>query len=395
MPRRSEEAWDDVREESRIRLNAEGYPTRSVLTPLNSTTTLNPAPFVLDSTNEPLPSISRTFSRRSVPKRAPFVSTDTRTSTSRTNFSIPWREIPEQVVQPVDGWLNPLAVGIVYLAYSPFAISPAEQVGELNFGIVIDPEHRGKGYAREAVQLVIQHAFDVKHCHRIQAALIKSPSKDRILSLLTQMRFGHEGTKRRSFFNPLANEWQDVTTLAILDTDWTIRTYFKAAPKSLWDELFSRHERERNELLRWEETQQRLKRSSSAETIRAVPPDTTTTDSESDAPSVKSQPTSQKKGKRRRLSVDEHSYHDADDSDDARSSDSDADYPICFRRRVRPEVPDRAATASPALSDSSVESVPGSVISYGSTSGSDWDMLESSSSSSAGDSVSGFSDVDE
>jgi hypothetical protein len=187
MPRRSEEAWDDIREESRIRLNAEGYPTRSVLTPLNSTTTLNPAPFVLDSTNEPLPSISRTFSRRSVPKRAPFVSTDTRTSTSRTNFSIPWREIPEQVVQPVDGWLNPLAVGIVYLAYSPFAISPAEQVGELNFGIVIDPEHRGKGYAREAVQLVIQHAFDVKHCHRIQAALIKSPSKDRILSLLTQM----------------------------------------------------------------------------------------------------------------------------------------------------------------------------------------------------------------
>jgi len=59
--------------------------------------------------------------------------------------------------------------------------------------------------------------------------------------------------------------WKDATYLAILDTDWFMRSYFKPAPKSLWDEMFARHQREREELLRCDKT---LKRTSSMETVR-------------------------------------------------------------------------------------------------------------------------------
>jgi hypothetical protein len=179
-------------------------------------------------------------------------------------------------------------------------------------------------------------------------------------------------------------EWQDVTTLAILHTDWAMRKFYKTAPKSLWDELFLRHERERDELLRWEENQNRLKRpmTSSMETLRALPLDT-----DSDASSSSS---SASKGKRR--AVDSHRR----DSYDGSSSDAESDFPFnesepTFVRQYTPDQEIRLwGASSPTPSDASVESVPRSVTTVGSASGSEWDMLESSSSS--GGSISDDSD---
>ncbi|KAJ6631067.1 hypothetical protein B0H10DRAFT_1980686 [Mycena sp. CBHHK59/15] len=300
-------------------------------------------------------------------------------------------EIRDQIVESIEDWRDKRVIGLIYLTPTPFALSPSDQIAELNLGIIIKAEHRAKGYAREAIRLVVKHAMEVKHCHRIQASLIQSPSKDRIMSLLTQMRFGHEGTKRRSFFNPLAAEWQDVTTLAILDTDWAFRTFYKSAPKSLWDEMFLRHARERDELLRWEDTQNRLKRTSSMETIRAVPADTDSNDSDTASTSsgVSSSSSSENKGKKRLLSSDQQAYRDAY-HDEGSGSDADSDIAaVLFKRRRAPKAGSPLLRAfSPALSDSSVESVPHSVLSTAgyahSASGSEWDMLESSSSSDAG-----------
>jgi hypothetical protein len=56
----------------------------------------------------------------------------------------------------------------------------------------------------------------------------------------------------------------------MLDTDWTISPFLTRAPKSLWDELFARHERERQELLRWEEKKAKLNRTASMETVRVL-----------------------------------------------------------------------------------------------------------------------------
>lgn len=90
---------------------------------------------------------------------------------------------------------------------------------------------------------------------------------------------GHEGVRLRGFRSPYDFEFKDVTYLGLLATDYVLRSFlgggpsrtYTGAPKSLWDELFTRHQREREELLRWEERQERqLKRTSSMETIRQV-----------------------------------------------------------------------------------------------------------------------------
>ncbi|KAJ7096688.1 hypothetical protein B0H15DRAFT_826047 [Mycena belliarum] len=261
-------------------------------------------------------------------------------------------------------------IGLIYLATTPLVPSPLDQVGELNLGIILSPEHRGKGYAREAIQLAVKYAFDVRHCHRIQASLLPSSSKDCMVSLLTRMRFGHEGTKRSAFFNPMTAEWQDVTTLALLDTSWAMRRFIKAAPKSLWDELFLRHERERDELLRWEETHHRLKRpmTSSMETLHATP---LSLDGDPDSDAASS--TYASKGKRRALSGNQDLYDEPTSDADSGCNDR------VFLQRASDAESQRSGASSPALSDASFESIPRSVT----TTSSDWDMFESSSSGSS------------
>lgn len=98
--------------------------------------------------------------------------------------------------------------------------------------------------------------------------------------------FGHEGTRRRAFRSPYTLEFRDVTYLGVLATDWATRQFllqgravdgihslcgFSIAPTSLWEEMFERHQREREELLRWDDGEnpsRRLKRSMSSETIK-------------------------------------------------------------------------------------------------------------------------------
>ncbi|KAJ7039755.1 hypothetical protein C8F04DRAFT_1084706 [Mycena alexandri] len=323
----------------------------------------------VDTSKTPRPAGARDYT-------ASFYDTDKRSSTSSNPL------LTQKTVVDTNS-----AIGIIYLAVSPLSHSPQDQVGELNLGIILNKAHRGKGYAREAIQLALKHAFDVKHCHRIQASLLSLSTKDRMVSLLTQLRFGHEGTKRRSFFNPLMGEWQDVTTLAILDTDWAMRSYYKPAPKSLWDELFLRHERERDELLRWEEDNNRLKRTASMVTIRgAAPPSEAASNIDSEAESVASSvSTSASKGKKRMAPSG-----GLRDPYDGSSSDAESDFGDggFVRRFVFDDERVGGGPSSPALSSTSlVESVPGSVSSLRSpsVSGSDWDMMESSSSHSFSD----------
>ncbi|KAF8828204.1 hypothetical protein HHX47_DHR4000818 [Lentinula edodes] len=168
-------------------------------------------------------------------------------------------------------------IGIMYLVSSQTPPYPPGSMGELSFGIIIASKSRGKGYAKEALGLVLDEAFKSMRCHRIQACLLDTFAKDRAMRLFMGMRFAHEGRRRRVFFSIVEQEWKDVTCLAILDTDWMIRSRYltEATPTTLWDELLSRHNREREELLRWEEEQSQswrtgLKRTSSMETIRVT-----------------------------------------------------------------------------------------------------------------------------
>jgi len=87
----------------------------------------------------------------------------------------------------------------------------------------------------------------------------------------------YEGTHRRAFFSPFDQKWNDITVLAILDTEYLLRLAqsSRALPSVLtfWDTMLARHQREREELLKWDddregaERPQTLERSSSTDTI--------------------------------------------------------------------------------------------------------------------------------
>lgn len=76
------------------------------------------------------------------------------------------------------------AIGIVYLTCTPHDNVPA---GEANIGIILTPEARGKGFARQAIDLVLSWVFDEIGFHRVQACILDNDNKDRAISVFTQL----------------------------------------------------------------------------------------------------------------------------------------------------------------------------------------------------------------
>ncbi|KAF8553368.1 acyl-CoA N-acyltransferase, partial [Imleria badia] len=174
-------------------------------------------------------------------------------------------------VEPPPGQI----AGLIYLYAGP-ANLPA---GEANIGVITESSMQRRGYAREAVQLVLRWAFEELKFHRVQAPILDTPDRDRAMRLFIGSGFAHEGTRRRAIFQPegegMAGLWKDVTYLAMLDTDWTLKSTWVRANRPLpppvpsaWDEMFARHAREREELLQWEEKHGRIRRSLGTETLK-------------------------------------------------------------------------------------------------------------------------------
>ncbi|THV07096.1 hypothetical protein K435DRAFT_742717 [Dendrothele bispora CBS 962.96] len=319
------------------------------------------------------------------------------------------RSVQQQLLQ--DPQAPPVSrqppIGFVYLIGTQRAPFPPSTVGEMTIGVILHSAKRGFGYAKEALELVLEEAFNNLHSHRIQANVLDTYSKERVVNLFTQMRFSHEGTRRRSYYSIMEQEWKDVTSFALLDTEWIMRAYFRAAPKTLWDEMLLRHEREREALLRWEHIH--LKRTSSTETLRSVQPMTpigVTSQSEgeaSDAHSTKSMLAD--KGKRKMDAIEDPFASEAGSRASSVSlSDSETedrlDYSVPSRKLRRVEEP---------VSDSDIESDAASSYDFGPFSspspvvprspspsssseseadsewsaqtGSDWDHLETASAS--------------
>jgi RimJ/RimL family protein N-acetyltransferase len=78
-----------------------------------------------------------------------------------------------------------------------------------------DERHAGRGYATEAVQLLVDHLFATKKEHRIHLAIV--PGNVASERIATKCGFVLEGTVRGAFFNDGRN--QDVALYSLLRTD--------------------------------------------------------------------------------------------------------------------------------------------------------------------------------
>lgn len=160
-------------------------------------------------------------------------------------------------------------IGLVYVTAGP-AQNAAQ---EANVGIIISECHRRKGYAREALELALRWAFEDLKFHRVQGVFMNDAQKDRAMRLFVGQGFTHEGTRRRSVLKPerggVVGVWKDVTYFAMLDTEWALRGVLpRDTVPTLWDEMFARHTREREEMVKWDEKHNRIRKVSSTETLR-------------------------------------------------------------------------------------------------------------------------------
>ncbi|KIY67381.1 hypothetical protein CYLTODRAFT_323987, partial [Cylindrobasidium torrendii FP15055 ss-10] len=126
-----------------------------------------------------------------------------------------------------------------------------------NIGAALLAAERGRGYALDASTQALELAFGSLGAHRVQAHVVDGPLKLTALKVFNRLSFTYEGTQRRAIYSPLFANWKDVTTLAVLDTDWMIHQQFfdlgKTAPGrnlELWDALFERQEEERTNFLK-------------------------------------------------------------------------------------------------------------------------------------------------
>ena len=87
-----------------------------------------------------------------------------------------------------------------------------------NLGYSLAQIHNGRGYATEAVRLVLGFAFKEIELHRLQAAtLLHNYGSIRVL---TKAGFRHEGVALR--YIKIANQWQDHNIFAITAEEFNL-----------------------------------------------------------------------------------------------------------------------------------------------------------------------------
>ncbi|HLP18957.1 MAG TPA: GNAT family protein [Chitinophagales bacterium] len=80
-------------------------------------------------------------------------------------------------------------------------------------GYKLDEQAQGRGYMREALQRLVQYAFEDMKLHRIEANII--PANTRSIKLVTSLGFEEEGLAKK--YLKINGRWQDHVHYVILN----------------------------------------------------------------------------------------------------------------------------------------------------------------------------------
>jgi ribosomal-protein-alanine N-acetyltransferase len=83
-------------------------------------------------------------------------------------------------------------------------------------GYSLDGAYEGRGFAREAIEAVVRHAFDVLNLHRIKANY--QPANERSGALLRRLGFVVEGYARDMIH--MRGTWRDHIMTSLINPDW-------------------------------------------------------------------------------------------------------------------------------------------------------------------------------
>lgn len=142
--------------------------------------------------------------------------------------------------------------------------------GEATVGVYITEAWLAETFDVQIIKLLLRWAFEEVGFHRIQTALLEGNRKIPLMKLFSHVGFSHEGTRRKARAGPDAI-YKDVTHMGMVDMDWRIWAVDSDTPRTLWDRLFDRQQREREEILMddGDDEDRFLGRKASTETLRA------------------------------------------------------------------------------------------------------------------------------
>jgi len=157
---------------------------------------------------------------------------------------------------------NVQQAGVAYLK----SVEP----GEATVGVYITEAWQAETFDIQIIKLLLRWAFEEVGFHRIQTTLIEGRGLVPLMKLFSHVGFSHEGTRRKAQVGPDAI-YKDVTHMGMVDMDWRIWAVDSDTPRTLWDRLFDRQQREREEILMDEgdDEDRFLGRKASTETLRA------------------------------------------------------------------------------------------------------------------------------
>ncbi len=95
-------------------------------------------------------------------------------------------------------------------------ISHFPRAGETEIGYNIVPGQRNKGYATEAIRIIVDYLFLTKNIERIQANA--DPENFQSWKALEKAGFKREGILRRTFF--CRGKWRDDCIYSIIREEW-------------------------------------------------------------------------------------------------------------------------------------------------------------------------------
>lgn len=142
--------------------------------------------------------------------------------------------------------------------------------GEATVGVYITEAWEAETFDVQIIKLLLRWAFEEVGFHRIQTALLEGKRKVPLMKLFSHVGFSHEGTRRKAQVGPDA-VYKDVTHMGMVDMDWKVWAMHSDTPRTLWDRLFDRQQREREEILTddGDDEDRFLGRKASTETLRA------------------------------------------------------------------------------------------------------------------------------